>query len=73
MQTFKVAVDTDFDPHPQYRYAHDIQDALTGDSKTTPEQPTKVSTVHALETVSKCRCRSQVVPRIVDQSIKYSQ
>nr|CAD7199907.1 unnamed protein product [Timema douglasi] len=33
----KVAVDTDFDPHPQYSYAYDIQDALTGDSKSQHE------------------------------------
>nr|CAD7200823.1 unnamed protein product [Timema douglasi] len=33
----KVAVDTDFDPHPQYSYAYDIQDALTGDSKSHHE------------------------------------
>nr|CAD7412592.1 unnamed protein product [Timema cristinae] len=32
-----VAVDTDFDPHPQYSYAYDIQDALTGDSKSHHE------------------------------------
>nr|CAD7412840.1 unnamed protein product [Timema cristinae] len=32
-----VAVDTDFDPHPQYSYAYDIQDALTGDSKSQHE------------------------------------
>jgi hypothetical protein len=28
-----VAVDTDYDPNPQYSYSYDIQDALTGDSK----------------------------------------
>ncbi|KAK7867086.1 hypothetical protein R5R35_004022 [Gryllus longicercus] len=33
----KVAVDTDFDPHPQYSYSYDIQDALTGDSKGQTE------------------------------------
>ncbi|PSN41645.1 hypothetical protein C0J52_10500 [Blattella germanica] len=33
----KVAVDTDFDPNPQYSYAYDIQDALTGDSKGQQE------------------------------------
>ncbi|XP_046398203.1 uncharacterized protein LOC124165009 [Ischnura elegans] len=33
----KVAVDTDFDPHPQYSYSYDIQDALTGDSKSQHE------------------------------------
>jgi hypothetical protein len=32
-----VAVDTDYDPHPQYSYAYDIQDALTGDSKSQHE------------------------------------
>ncbi|XP_063234196.1 larval cuticle protein A3A-like [Bacillus rossius redtenbacheri] len=32
-----AAVDTDFDPHPQYNYAYDIQDALTGDSKNQQE------------------------------------
>jgi hypothetical protein len=32
-----VAVDTDYDPHPQYSYAYDIQDALTGDSKGQQE------------------------------------
>jgi hypothetical protein len=33
----KVAVDTDYDPNPQYSYAYDIQDALTGDSKGQQE------------------------------------
>jgi hypothetical protein len=28
-----VAVDTDYDPNPQYSFAYDIHDALTGDSK----------------------------------------
>ncbi|XP_069696245.1 larval cuticle protein A2B-like [Periplaneta americana] len=32
-----VAVDTDYDPHPQYSYAYDIQDALTGDAKSQQE------------------------------------
>jgi hypothetical protein len=32
-----VAVDTDYDPHPQYSYAYDIQDALTGDTKSQHE------------------------------------
>lgn len=27
----------DFDPHPQYQYAYDINDALTGDSKSQQE------------------------------------
>ncbi|XP_051173937.1 larval cuticle protein A2B-like [Leptopilina boulardi] len=30
-------VDTEYDPHPQYSYAYDVQDALTGDSKTQHE------------------------------------
>jgi hypothetical protein len=32
-----AAVDTDYDPNPQYSYAYDIQDALTGDSKSQQE------------------------------------
>jgi hypothetical protein len=32
-----VAVDTDYDPNPPYSYAYDIQDALTGDSKSQHE------------------------------------
>ena len=32
-----VAIDTDYDPNPQYSYAYDIQDALTGDSKSQQE------------------------------------
>ncbi|XP_046399451.1 larval cuticle protein A3A-like [Ischnura elegans] len=32
-----VAVDTDFDPNPQYSFSYDIQDALTGDSKSQHE------------------------------------
>jgi hypothetical protein len=32
-----VAVDTDYDPNPQYSYAYDLQDALTGDSKGQQE------------------------------------
>lgn len=27
------AVDTEYDPHPQYSYAYDVQDSITGDSK----------------------------------------
>lgn len=27
----------EYDPHPQYSYAYDIQDALTGDSKSQQE------------------------------------
>lgn len=32
-----AAVDTDYDPNPSYSYAYDIQDALTGDSKSQEE------------------------------------
>lgn len=30
-------IDADFDPHPQYSYSYDVQDALTGDSKSQHE------------------------------------
>ena len=30
-------VDTEYDPHPQYSYAYDVQDGLTGDSKSQHE------------------------------------
>ncbi|PZC77395.1 hypothetical protein B5X24_HaOG203443 [Helicoverpa armigera] len=33
----KVAPVEDYDPNPQYSYAYDIQDALTGDSKNQQE------------------------------------
>ncbi|KAK1135505.1 hypothetical protein K0M31_000094 [Melipona bicolor] len=33
----KVAPALNFDPHPQYTYAYDVQDSLTGDSKTQQE------------------------------------
>ncbi|XP_049775203.1 cuticle protein 21-like [Schistocerca cancellata] len=32
-----AAVAAEYDPHPQYSYAYDVQDALTGDSKTQHE------------------------------------
>ncbi|XP_075226707.1 larval cuticle protein A2B-like [Lycorma delicatula] len=32
-----VVADADYDPHPEYSYAYDIQDALTGDSKSQHE------------------------------------
>lgn len=32
-----VAYDTDYDPNPSYSYAYDIQDQLTGDSKSQHE------------------------------------
>ncbi|KAM3961225.1 larval cuticle protein A2B-like [Aphomia sociella] len=32
----KLAVE-EYDPHPQYSYAYDVQDGLTGDSKTQHE------------------------------------
>ncbi|CAH0677811.1 unnamed protein product [Spodoptera exigua] len=33
----KVAPVEDYDPNPQYSYAYDIQDAITGDSKNQQE------------------------------------
>ncbi|XP_023289049.1 larval cuticle protein A2B-like [Orussus abietinus] len=30
-------VDADYDPNPQYSYAYDVQDGLTGDSKSQQE------------------------------------
>ncbi|XP_068086143.1 cuticle protein 21-like [Anabrus simplex] len=32
-----AAIDTDYDPNPQYSYSYDIQDGLTGDSKGQQE------------------------------------
>ncbi|EDV95853.1 larval cuticle protein A3A [Drosophila grimshawi] len=32
-----VPVNTEFDPHPQYAYAYNVQDAITGDSKSQQE------------------------------------
>ncbi|KAJ8982758.1 hypothetical protein NQ317_018170 [Molorchus minor] len=32
-----TAVAEDYDPHPQYSYAYEVQDVLTGDSKTKSE------------------------------------
>ncbi|XP_069696246.1 cuticle protein 19.8-like [Periplaneta americana] len=32
-----VALRTDYDPHPQYTFAYDIRDALTGDAKSQHE------------------------------------
>ncbi|KAG5887906.1 hypothetical protein JTB14_018958 [Gonioctena quinquepunctata] len=34
----KVAVNEDYDPNPQYQYGYDVQDDLTGDSKSQTEQ-----------------------------------
>ncbi|XP_058797833.1 larval cuticle protein A2B-like [Phymastichus coffea] len=31
------AVDTEYDPHPQYSYSYDVHDSLTGDVKTQHE------------------------------------
>lgn len=31
------ALDTQFDPHPQYSYGYKVQDALTGDNKSQQE------------------------------------
>nr|XP_023013152.1 larval cuticle protein A2B-like [Leptinotarsa decemlineata]AYA49964.1 cuticular protein 71 [Leptinotarsa decemlineata] len=33
----KAVVSEEYDPHPQYNYAYDIQDGLTGDSKSQHE------------------------------------
>lgn len=33
----KTVVGEEYDPHPQYNYAYDIQDGLTGDSKSQQE------------------------------------
>ncbi|KAF6207117.1 hypothetical protein GE061_018356 [Apolygus lucorum] len=33
----KTVVADEYDPHPQYSYAYDVQDALTGDSKSQQE------------------------------------
>lgn len=33
----KAVVADEYDPHPQYQYAYDIQDGLTGDSKNQQE------------------------------------
>ncbi|EEZ98278.1 Pupal cuticle protein Edg-84A-like Protein [Tribolium castaneum] len=33
----KTVVADDYDPHPQYNFAYDIQDSLTGDSKSQHE------------------------------------
>ncbi|XP_028147586.1 larval cuticle protein A3A-like [Diabrotica virgifera virgifera] len=33
----KAVVADDYDPHPQYNFAYDIQDSLTGDSKNQHE------------------------------------
>ncbi|KAL7730803.1 hypothetical protein ACLKA6_003571 [Drosophila palustris] len=30
--------DDEYDPHPQYKYAYDVQDALSGDSKSQVEE-----------------------------------
>nr|XP_023014821.1 larval cuticle protein A2B-like [Leptinotarsa decemlineata] len=34
----KVAVNEDYDPNPQYKYGYDVQDGLTGDSKSQTEE-----------------------------------
>ncbi|KAH8317523.1 hypothetical protein KR074_011617, partial [Drosophila pseudoananassae] len=30
--------DDEYDPHPQYKYAYDVQDSLSGDSKSQVEE-----------------------------------
>ncbi|XP_061389005.1 larval cuticle protein A2B [Musca vetustissima] len=32
-----VPINTEYDPHPQYAFAYNVQDALTGDSKSQQE------------------------------------
>ncbi|XP_055846165.1 larval cuticle protein A2B [Episyrphus balteatus] len=32
-----ATINTDYDPHPQYTFAYNVQDALTGDSKSQQE------------------------------------
>lgn len=32
-----VPVNTEYDPHPQYAFAYNVQDAITGDSKSQQE------------------------------------
>lgn len=32
-----VPINTEIDPHPQYAYAYNVQDAITGDSKSQQE------------------------------------
>lgn len=32
-----AVVDTQYDPHPQYTFAYNVQDSLTGDSKSQHE------------------------------------
>ena len=34
---YAVAADSEYDPHPQYQFAYNIQDSLTGDSKSQQE------------------------------------
>ncbi|KAH8281314.1 hypothetical protein KR018_009152, partial [Drosophila ironensis] len=34
----KAVVDEEYDPHPQYKYAYDVQDSLSGDSKSQVEE-----------------------------------
>ncbi|TMW41712.1 hypothetical protein DOY81_013208 [Sarcophaga bullata] len=31
-------VDNEYDPHPQYKFAYDVQDAISGDSKHQVEE-----------------------------------
>jgi len=33
----KPVIDANYDPHPQYTYAYDVQDTLTGDAKSQHE------------------------------------
>ncbi|XP_039499926.1 larval cuticle protein A2B [Drosophila santomea] len=37
-QPVLAKADEEYDPHPQYKYAYDVQDALSGDSKSQVEE-----------------------------------
>ncbi|KAH8266903.1 hypothetical protein KR026_010125, partial [Drosophila bipectinata] len=37
-QPVLAKADDEYDPHPQYKYAYDVQDSLSGDSKSQVEE-----------------------------------
>ncbi|XP_039965948.1 larval cuticle protein A2B-like [Bactrocera tryoni] len=37
-QPVLAKADEEYDPHPQYKYSYDVQDAVSGDSKTQVEE-----------------------------------
>lgn len=37
-QPVLAKADEEYDPHPQYKYAYDVQDAISGDSKSQVEE-----------------------------------